>query len=230
MKSVDDLYAVIAFFEERRGRLYGFRWRDHADWKSCAPGGTISARDQVIGTGDHDDRFSVEEDIWRRARAGHARSRSRCSGPWSSRLPGWPSRRVRIVLDPTRRGWPAPCSGYSGGGAGGDGRLRVRRAGALRQRQARDQSAGLPPRRHSQHPGRRGAAMKTLPAALDAHLATGATTLCWCWRLTRRDGIRFGFTDHDRDVVFDGTVRGRRRGSRRARSRTRSGSASITLR
>jgi uncharacterized protein (TIGR02217 family) len=52
VKSVDDLYAVIAFFEERRGRLYGFRWRDHADWKSCAPGGTPSATDQVIGTGD----------------------------------------------------------------------------------------------------------------------------------------------------------------------------------
>ena len=31
VKSLDDLYAVIAFFEERRGRLYGFRWRDHAD-------------------------------------------------------------------------------------------------------------------------------------------------------------------------------------------------------
>lgn len=52
VKSVDDLYAVIAFFEERRGRLYGFRWRDHADWKSCAPGGTPAATDQVIGTGD----------------------------------------------------------------------------------------------------------------------------------------------------------------------------------
>jgi uncharacterized phage protein (TIGR02218 family) len=48
--------------------------------------------------------------------------------------------------------------------------------------------------------------MKTLPAALAAHLATGATTLCWCWRLTRRDGVKFGFTDHDRDVVFDGTT------------------------
>src|SRR5512134_1149921 len=52
VKSVDDLYAVIAFFEERRGRLYGFRWRDHADWKSCAPGGTIASTDQVIGTGN----------------------------------------------------------------------------------------------------------------------------------------------------------------------------------
>lgn len=48
--------------------------------------------------------------------------------------------------------------------------------------------------------------MKNLPPALAAHLATGATTLCWCWRLTRRDGTRQGFTDHDRDVVFDGTT------------------------
>lgn len=52
VKSLDDLHAVIAFFEERRGRLYGFRWRDRADWKSCAPGGTPSATDQAIATGD----------------------------------------------------------------------------------------------------------------------------------------------------------------------------------
>jgi uncharacterized phage protein (TIGR02218 family) len=48
--------------------------------------------------------------------------------------------------------------------------------------------------------------MKQLPAALTAHLATGATTLAWCWRLTRRDGVVQGFTDHDRDLVFDGTT------------------------
>lgn len=52
IKSLDELHAVIAFFEERRGRLYGFRWRDHADWKSCAPGGAPSNTDQVIGTGN----------------------------------------------------------------------------------------------------------------------------------------------------------------------------------
>lgn len=52
VKSLDDLHAVIAFFEERRGRLYGFRWKDHADWRSCAPGGTPSALDQQIGIGD----------------------------------------------------------------------------------------------------------------------------------------------------------------------------------
>ncbi len=36
VKSLDDLHQVIAFFEERRGRLYGFRWKDRADWKSCS--------------------------------------------------------------------------------------------------------------------------------------------------------------------------------------------------
>ena len=52
VKSLDDLHAIIAFFEERRGRLHGFRWRDHADWKSCPPGRFPTALDQVIGTGD----------------------------------------------------------------------------------------------------------------------------------------------------------------------------------
>ena len=52
VKSLDDLHAVIAFFEERRGRLYGFRWRDHVDDKSCAPNGSISPLDQVLGEGD----------------------------------------------------------------------------------------------------------------------------------------------------------------------------------
>ncbi len=51
VKSLDDLHAVIAFFEERRGRLHAFRWRDPTDWKSCAPKGTTSALDQVIGSG-----------------------------------------------------------------------------------------------------------------------------------------------------------------------------------
>ena len=35
-----------------RGRLYGFRFRDFADFKSCAPGAVVSAEDQALGTGD----------------------------------------------------------------------------------------------------------------------------------------------------------------------------------
>ncbi len=51
VKSLDDLHVVIAFFEERRGKLYGFRWRDHMDWKSCPPQAMTTALDQAIGTG-----------------------------------------------------------------------------------------------------------------------------------------------------------------------------------
>jgi uncharacterized protein (TIGR02217 family) len=51
VKTLDDLHAVIAFFEERRGRLYGFRWRDPLDWKSCPPEQTPAALDQMLGTG-----------------------------------------------------------------------------------------------------------------------------------------------------------------------------------
>ncbi len=50
--SLADLHALIAFFEERRGRLYGFRWRDRTDWKSCAPDTTPTPGDQPIGTGN----------------------------------------------------------------------------------------------------------------------------------------------------------------------------------
>ncbi len=48
--------------------------------------------------------------------------------------------------------------------------------------------------------------MKALPPALQAHLDSGATTLAWCWRLARADGTHLGFTDHDRDLTFDGTT------------------------
>ncbi|WP_444461055.1 DUF2163 domain-containing protein [Rhodobacter capsulatus] len=47
--------------------------------------------------------------------------------------------------------------------------------------------------------------MKTLPAGFQAHLDSGTTTLAWCWRLQRRDGAVFGFTDHDRVLAFAGT-------------------------
>ncbi len=37
------------------------------------------------------------------------------------------------------------------------------------------------------------------------HLKTGTTHVARCWRVTRRDGEKFGFTDHDQPIVFDGT-------------------------
>lgn len=47
--------------------------------------------------------------------------------------------------------------------------------------------------------------MRELPAALKAHIDTGATTLCRCWRLTLRDGTVLGFSEHDADLTVDGT-------------------------
>ncbi|MGV8929599.1 MAG: phage distal tail protein, Rcc01695 family [Brevundimonas sp.] len=52
LRSLDDMAALTGFFEARRGRLYGFRFRDFADFKSCAPGGAIGPLDQALGEGD----------------------------------------------------------------------------------------------------------------------------------------------------------------------------------
>lgn len=48
--------------------------------------------------------------------------------------------------------------------------------------------------------------MRALDEALTAHLLSGATTLATCWRIERRDGEVFAFTDHDRTLAFDGDV------------------------
>ena len=48
--------------------------------------------------------------------------------------------------------------------------------------------------------------MKSLSAALQAHLDSGTTTLAWCWRIERADGVVFGFTDHDRPLEFGGVT------------------------
>jgi uncharacterized protein (TIGR02217 family) len=52
VKTFAALAEVVAFFEERRGRLFGFRWRDRLDHSSAGAGTAISPLDQVIGTGD----------------------------------------------------------------------------------------------------------------------------------------------------------------------------------
>jgi uncharacterized phage protein (TIGR02218 family) len=48
--------------------------------------------------------------------------------------------------------------------------------------------------------------MKTLDSGLAAHIDQVVTTLCWCWKLTRKDGTVRGFTDHDGDVAFAGVT------------------------
>ncbi|MFD1882362.1 TIGR02217 family protein [Paracoccus pacificus] len=52
LRSLDDVAALIDFFEARAGQLHGFRWKDWSDYKSCAPSGAPGFEDQVLGEGD----------------------------------------------------------------------------------------------------------------------------------------------------------------------------------
>lgn len=52
MRSLADIDALIAFFEARRGALYGFRWKDWSDYRSSGSLVEPAFDDQVIGTGD----------------------------------------------------------------------------------------------------------------------------------------------------------------------------------
>jgi uncharacterized phage protein (TIGR02218 family) len=54
--------------------------------------------------------------------------------------------------------------------------------------------------------------MRDLSPAFAEHLAGGVTTLARCWLIARRDGVTLGFTDHDDDLVFNGTTLAARSG------------------
>jgi uncharacterized protein (TIGR02217 family) len=65
VRSLDDVETLIAFFEARHGQLFGFRWKDWTDFKSCKPSAGIAFDDQVIGTGDGDTRSFRLEKLYR---------------------------------------------------------------------------------------------------------------------------------------------------------------------
>lgn len=48
--------------------------------------------------------------------------------------------------------------------------------------------------------------MKIISNDLDAHLASEVTTIATCWKLTRRDAVVMGFTDHDKDISYGGVT------------------------
>jgi len=52
MRSLDDIEALIAFFEARQGQVYGFRWKDWTDYKSSTAKAAPLFDDQVIAVGD----------------------------------------------------------------------------------------------------------------------------------------------------------------------------------
>ena len=48
--------------------------------------------------------------------------------------------------------------------------------------------------------------VKTLSSGLQAHLDGRATKMCYCWKVTRNDGLVQGFTDHDNALTFGGVT------------------------
>ena len=52
VRSLSDLYEIVAFFEARRGSYHGFRFRDPFDMKSCLPDATPGPLDQALGQGN----------------------------------------------------------------------------------------------------------------------------------------------------------------------------------
>lgn len=52
LRTLDDVHAVIEFFEARLGMLHAFRWKDWADFRSSAPSAEITPFDQPLGAGD----------------------------------------------------------------------------------------------------------------------------------------------------------------------------------
>ncbi|SIN89238.1 DUF2460 domain-containing protein [Vannielia litorea] len=52
MRSLDDVEVLLAFFEARRGQLFGFRWKDWSDFKTGAASAAPDWQDEVIGIGD----------------------------------------------------------------------------------------------------------------------------------------------------------------------------------
>jgi uncharacterized protein (TIGR02217 family) len=57
MRSLDDIEAMIAFFEARQGQLYGFRWKDWSDYKTSKASQDVHFEDQTIAFGDGERRM-----------------------------------------------------------------------------------------------------------------------------------------------------------------------------
>lgn len=74
LRTLDDLAAVTAFFEARRGRLHAFRFRDPADFQSCLPSRTPAATDQPIGTGNGTTKVFALSKTYADAAAGWVRA------------------------------------------------------------------------------------------------------------------------------------------------------------
>jgi len=52
VRNTGDIEAVASFFEGRRGKLHGFRWKDWSDWRSGGIKQPVTANDQLLAIAD----------------------------------------------------------------------------------------------------------------------------------------------------------------------------------
>ena len=71
--------------------------------------------------------------------------------------------------------------------------------------------------------------MSTYPETLLSHLDREVTTVCHCWRLTRKDGVVTGYTDHDRPLTIGATILRRKSGLSASEARDTLGLAVDTV-
>jgi uncharacterized protein (TIGR02217 family) len=127
IRNPDQLAAVVAFFEARNGMLYGFRFKDWSDYKSCLPTATLANTDQAIGTGTG-------------ALTAFQLKKAYVSGAttWSRTITKPVAGTVKIALNGVNQasGWTVDTTTgivtfSTGVWRGGDGGVRVRCSGAL---------------------------------------------------------------------------------------------------
>lgn len=73
LRSLEDIENLVAFFEARQGQMFGFRWKDWADFKSSSATKEPDYRDQVIGEGDGETSVFQLRKIYRSGDAQYAR-------------------------------------------------------------------------------------------------------------------------------------------------------------
>ena len=170
VRSLDDLHDVLAFFEARRGSLHAFRFRDPFDMESCRPGRrrrsrstrrwapatAPTARFRLVKTYGEGDGCLSDALIAQAGGPGRCGSRStgaRTSSPDDSSFDDATGEMVFAAAQRARRG------------RGGDGGVRVRRAGAFRHRAHRGEPDQLQGGADPVDPVDRGAVMSRYPEA-----------------------------------------------------------------
>lgn len=73
LRSLNDIAALIDFFEARRGQLHAFRWKDWSDFRSCKPSEEISYEDQEIAKGDGETKVFALSKLYRSGDARYQR-------------------------------------------------------------------------------------------------------------------------------------------------------------